>query len=1390
MDFQSIKLNRKSVAVPEDDVSFDQTSNANQDIAIIGIALKLPLADTVDQFASNLEMGRDCVRPLPQLRKQDTDLYFKRMGMNPEEVAYGEAAYLTDIDKFDYPFFKLSPKEASLLDPNQRLFLQTAWKAIEDAGYSGGKLAGSRTGVYVGYGSDPDYLQLIRQVEPEAVSLSMTGNVRPIIASRLSYLMDLRGPSLLVDTTCSSSLVAVHLACQAIRNGECDAAIVGGIQLHLIPVREYEVGIESSTSRARTFDNDADGTGTGEGVVAMVIKPLDQAQEARDHIYAIIKSSAMSQDGGGSAGITAPNAEAQEAVIVDAWKRAGIDPETIGYIETHGTGTKLGDPIEHKGLERAFRRFTDKRQFCAIGALKSNIGHLDNTAGIAGLLKAVMSLKHKRIYPTLHFDRPNQVIDFANSPVYVNDKLMEWESSPTPRRCGVSSFGISGTNCHVILEEAPEGKHVVKSDKPHYHLFLLSAQSESALKAYVESSIQFIEQNPSVNVGDLCFSLSTGRGHYRYRLAIAATGAEEVLEELVRFNKIGFASFMNQQEAELSGYMYADYIERVERNSSQWTTMHSNIASLVASFIQSDKNDRELCGELGKLYVQGANYNWEQLYRKERRKRISFPTYPFDPYRCWVKLDNSSLDEASSVRKVNGDRSNAVNEQLSHRNGHGYENTDEEHSSSFYHHRIWRPEPLSNSSQTIGKQTNIVLFHNEGQAAAASLVRRWEDASASVIQVVMGEQYERRDALSYVIRDEAQDYEQLLLDMADVSFTHIVDLRYIHKHGQADHAEVEAHEQVLDQTMYRFYRLAHALTRRSSNEPLNMIVLSQYADEVVADQARIQPEQSAMIGLSKAIGWENPHIRLRWIDLDEGTDATDVIESELGTESNEFWTSYRDGQRYVERVDVLHVDKRHLVSQSVHIDADGVYVITGGLGSIGLLIAAHLATEAKGNIHLALLGRTLLPPREQWSAIEHEGKERWSIRAIRAIREMEARGTQVEFIRADTADEGQISKAITELRQRYGRIAGVVHAAGLAEGNVISQLNTTELRSIVAAKTTGTWLLDHLTRADKPDFFVLFSSAITLVGGIGSGPYTAGNAYLDGYSAFRNRLGLRTLTINWPAWKQIGVSEDDDADESKEMFCLMSAEQGVQAFQELLQSSVANGETGTENVTDSMSAHVSIRQAIVGYWNHQSGLFALGDRLPFRQSEQVQHERLLASSTQGGEKSSRSASGNRNTAAEAANTAGWNEVPSTYSEIEGVVIRAWKRVLGYEELDVHANFFEIGGDSILITRVHRAIDEVFPSLITISDLFSYPTVARITSHLHAVITSRAATSDLRLNTLDSKGEALGIAVRRLESSQQDPFDEVILDMFGRMKHGELSVKDAVRRFRELEVTNG
>nr|WP_232243244.1 SDR family NAD(P)-dependent oxidoreductase [Paenibacillus sp. GSMTC-2017] len=1322
-------MNRGPAAELED-VSFDRTSGG--DIAIIGIAVKLPLADTLDQFVTNLQMGKDCVRPIPHMRKRDTDTYFKGIGTDPEGLAYGEAAYLDEIDKFDYPFFKLSPREASLLDPNQRIFLETAWRTIEDAGYGGGKLRGSRTGVYVGYGSDGDYLKLIRKVEPDAVSMSLAGNIRPIIASRLSYLMDLRGPSLLVDTTCSSSLVAVHLACQAIRNGECDSAIVGGIQLHLIPVREFEVGIESSTSRARTFDDRADGTGTGEGVVAMMLKPLDQALEARDNIYAVIKSSAMNQDGG-SVGITAPNVEAQEAVIVDAWNRADIDPETIGYIETHGTATKLGDPIEVEGLKRAFRQFTDKRQFCAIGALKSNIGHLDNTAGIAGLLKAVLSLKHKCIYPTLHFDRPNRVIDFAESPLYVSDRLMEWEEGAHPRRCGVSSFGISGTNCHVILEEAPETSTLSKSNNGEYRLFVLSAQSESALQAYVDSSIAFIEHNSTVEFGDVCFTLSTGRDHYRYRIAIAAKSVDEVLDELRRFTTIGFTAYLNRSDDEKFNYLHAEIIDRF---SSQQEVIRSTAEAVLTSYVQSDKRDRQLCGELGKLYAQGATYNWDRIYRQERRKRVSCPTYPFDRYRCWVKLTGTNLAVNPQQEMTKDDLVNEFK---------GLRGND---CSSFYHQRIWGHEPLTSGTRRNRGRQSILIFHDD-QHVGSQLVSRWKATNVEVIEVVMGERYEQVNESAFVIQDELHDYERLLLDLAHVSINGVVDLRYTSMRAEAE--TFPEHELSIERSIYRFYRLTHALTRRANNDPLEITIVSAYADEVIADQARVLPEQFAMIGLSKAIGWENPHIRIRWIDLDDSSDSVESIWSELQYESNDYWSAYRDGKRFVERVDVLDVEEQSANSHLMNLDSEGIYVITGGLGNIGLLIAEHLAKEANGSINIALIGRNVLPQREQWSEIELRNEDDRLVQKLRAIRAIEAAGATVELIRTDAANKEQLSEAITELRQRYGRIAGIVHAAGIAEGNLLSRLSAEELQAVIASKVTGTWLLDHLTRQDKPDFFVLFSSAITLVGGIGSGPYTAGNAYLDGYTAYRNRLGLRTLTINWPAWEQLGVAGDADFDESKEMFCLMPAEHGIKAFRELLSGAEAT----------------PIQQAIVGKWNRKSSLFALGEMLPFRQSEQV--GQALALSSHANNVQSNIATTRQTKAVNGKSLA----APKTYSEIEQAVTEAWKLVLGYEELDINANFFEIGGDSILIVKVHHYVDECFPDLTTIADLFSYPTITRITSHLYSVITSRV-----------DKAEP------KRESIEADSFNDSILALFGRMEQGELSIDDAVDLFRELEVANG
>lgn len=630
-------------AAAADNAGLQQETESGKEIAVIGISAKLPLADSAEEFWENLRNSVDCVRGVPKTREKDVEGYLRAMGIEPDSVERVEAAYLDEIDKFDYKYFKLSPKEAALMDPNQRLFLETAWSAIEDSGYGGKKLVGSRTGVYLGFGSDPDYKRLISILEPASMSMALAGNVRPIIASRLSYLMDFRGPSVTVDTTCSSSLVAAHLACQSIRNGECELAVAGGVQLHMMPVRQTKVGVESSTARTKAFDDSSDGTGTGEGVIAIVLKPLSKALKDRDSVYAVIKGSAMNQDGL-SIGITAPNAAAQEDVIVNAWKAAGVSPETITYIEAHGTGTKLGDPIEIDGMTRAFRKYTDKKQFCAVGSVKSNIGHLDNSAGAAGLLKAVLSLKNRQIPESLHFSVPNRKINFEASPVYVNNRLTEWETAGIPRRCGVSAFGLSGTNCHIVLEEAPvlseQINNTAETNAYKLNVLTISAKNQNVLKKLVENYRLYLDKEAGLLPSDICYTANTGRGQYNSRLAIIFKDIEELKGRLETLSRNGFSDineekiFFGEHKVVSSAKASGEYGEVTEEQIRE----NSKKAELKADeFTASGSSNENILSELCSIYIKGADIDWNRLYIGESPKVLHLPVYPFEKIRCWIE---------------------------------------------------------------------------------------------------------------------------------------------------------------------------------------------------------------------------------------------------------------------------------------------------------------------------------------------------------------------------------------------------------------------------------------------------------------------------------------------------------------------------------------------------------------------------------------------------------------------------------------------------------------------------------------------------------------------------------------------------------------------------------
>ncbi|MEI4803295.1 amino acid adenylation domain-containing protein [Bacillus sp. FJAT-51639] len=604
------------------------------DIAVIGMSGLFPKSNNIETFWRNIVGGKDCIDSLSSQRLKDTQHFIRSLGWRTEDITLLEGGYLEDIDKFDYSFFNMTPKEASLMDPNQRLFLQIAWNTLEDAGYGGGKLSKKSVGTFVGFSKNGyDYERLLSETNPESLAQYAVGNLASIISGRIAYLLDFKGPAMTIDTACSSSLVAVHSACQSLLSGECEVALAGGVKTTILPM-EVGIGIESSDQRARPFDNEADGTGLGEGVGAVLLKPLKKAIEDGDHVHAVIKGSAINQDGT-TVGITAPNSQAQGDLIVQAWKNSGIDPKTIGYLEAHGTGTSLGDPIEIKGIKRAFEQFTDQKQFCAVGSVKANIGHLYECAGIAGLIKTILCMKNKMIPPLTHFNKPNKKIHFEDSPLYVPTQPTMWKTSDHPRRCGVSSFGFSGTNCHVVLEEFIKDKNVDKKNADLENMYTLSAHSVATLKEMAQKHVEYLLLNTEVSLEDVCYTLNTGRRHERYRLAIMVKNIDELINKLT--------SFIQGSE---DTYLYTNVL--TVDNESYGLLQQTN--ELIEKSKINSNNRKEFITYLCKLYILGKEVDWEHIYSDgQKRRRISLPVYHFDQQRCWVEQEKQVIVKTEEV---------------------------------------------------------------------------------------------------------------------------------------------------------------------------------------------------------------------------------------------------------------------------------------------------------------------------------------------------------------------------------------------------------------------------------------------------------------------------------------------------------------------------------------------------------------------------------------------------------------------------------------------------------------------------------------------------------------------------------------------------------------------
>lgn len=536
-DFSAL-LENALKALGDAQAKLEQSESARKEpIAVVGMACRLPGgADTPEQFWDLLRKGRDAVTEIPAAR-WDIETYFDQDPDAPGKMYCRYGSFIGDVETFDALFFGISPREAILMDPQQRLLMETTWEALENGGIAPDRLAGSSTGVFIGLSTN-DYSEWVaRRLGTAGNAYAGTGNTDSVAAGRLSYSLGLNGPCLCVDTACSSSLVALHLACQSLRNRECDAALAGGANLMLTPtvtINFCKARMLSPDGACKTFDAGANGYVRGEGVAMLVLKRLSDAEAAHDHIVAVIRGSALNQDGR-SSGLTVPNGPAQQAVIRAALESGGLAPADVSYLEAHGTGTALGDPIELEALGGVFGKSRKGKDPVWVGSAKTNVGHLEAAAGVTGVLKTILALQHGEIPPHLHFRKPTPHVDWSSLGVRVPTRLVAWPAGGEKLRvAGVSSFGFSGTNAHVVLAEAPPAKKTRAQWERPRHLLVLSARTSEALDAMLADYQSHLQKHPEQDFADICHTAGVGRARFAHRLALHAASAPEAVEKLGR----------------------------------------------------------------------------------------------------------------------------------------------------------------------------------------------------------------------------------------------------------------------------------------------------------------------------------------------------------------------------------------------------------------------------------------------------------------------------------------------------------------------------------------------------------------------------------------------------------------------------------------------------------------------------------------------------------------------------------------------------------------------------------------------------------------------------------------------------------------------------------------
>ncbi|WP_162200459.1 hybrid non-ribosomal peptide synthetase/type I polyketide synthase [Kordia jejudonensis] len=1174
-----------------------KTALTGMEIAVVGMHGKFPGAKNIAEFWENLCQGTENITFFSEEEAKQKTFH---KGITTAENHVKAKGEIEDVDCFDARFFGYAAAEAKVMHPQTRLFHECCWAALENAGMNPENLK-EKVGLFGGSSSSYEWRKELAKAS--ATPFDEYANAllsdKDLMISRVAHKLNLKGPAIAVQTACSTSLVAIHLACRSLLMGECKSALAGGISVNLLNEGGYiheEGMILSPDGHCRPFDNAASGTVFSDGVGVVVLKRLNDAIANNDTIHAVIKGSAINNDGHQKVGYTAPSYQGQKEVIKSALHMSRVAPESISYIETHGTGTFLGDPIEAKALTTVFKDQQEKT--CALGFVKANIGHLDAAAGIAGMIKTILCLKHKSIPPHPNFKNLNPEIHFKNSPFFINDTLIHWKNEKFPLRAGVSSFGIGGTNVHIILEENLQEEKNNTTDKTQ--LLTFSAKTKEALQAQLNIHTEFFKKHPTVHLGNVAYTLSK-KPQFKHRAVIIANNISDAIAQL---------------EAE------------------NWITNDTNQDTLRDV---SEENNKLKTHAL--VWCQGNDLDRKTIDLNQHYKLCELPSYPFAKTKFPLKIKQSS-DAEKTVEKST--KSQEIND--------------------WFYTTEWTRATAPLKTKLENDRTQKWLIYYEESSFNAVLIQKIKEKNTTVLLVKKGTAYTKSDAHNYTISSTTPEHDRLVTDI--LSDGHKIDT-ILYLWNDFEH-ETNA--------FVNYIELLKTVTNKDAFAE-NAVVssLSNNAFDVIGIETNIAPIKSTYSGLAKVINNEFASLQAKHIDialvehietLNDANAYAEKILSEINSTATDALIAYRGKHRWIQKTSKLNLESTK--ETAIKIKEKGAYIITGGLGGVGLALASFLAKESKCT--LVLTTRSAFPDKKNWEKeIHNENTPTKQKETIAKLLEIERLGAEIMISTVNIADEENMRQLFDTVKEKFSAINGIIHAAGIADGSLIRFKETEQVLNVLEAKVQGTLVIDKLIQKENLDFVILCSSLSSLLGEIGQAAYVAANAFMNHYAQSRQHTKTtRIISILWDRWLQTGMAQKTAAiyeEETSTDLIGVTATEGVAAFKEVLSLNIPTIAVSVTDLETRISSEAERLQSFLG-----------------ETSKEEISEKLSQTQVQQG------------------------------------VSDIFEKILG-ERPQLNENFFELGGDSLNALRLLSMIQKQYKTELSLEVFMANSTVEAITTRI-------------------------------------------------------------------------